>query len=106
MIRFLLCAGLVLGAGCGRKGLSEPMAETRTLEYRACESAEQCVYTHNGCCDCANGGTDIAVRREKLAAFRAQFSCAGVGCTEMEGACGQGRVACEGGRCVYRDAPP
>lgn len=102
MIRLLVCAGLVFGAGCGGEGLREPMPEARTLGYRACERDDQCVYTHNGCCDCMNGGTDLAVRREKLSAFRAQFSCAGAGCTEMGGTCGEGSVTCERGLCVYR----
>lgn len=102
MTRTLVIVGLLLWAACGGQRLHEPMPEDRAREYRTCERDEQCVYTHNGCCDCMNGGADIAVRRDRLSAFRAQFDCADIGCTEMGGNCGEGRVACERGLCVYR----
>jgi hypothetical protein len=82
--------------------VSEPLQAHLTLEYRACTTDTDCVLALNGCCDCANGGEDIAVSREHAAAFKARFSCA-VGCTEMGGNCGQGTVACEDKVCVYRE---
>ena len=81
---------------------SEPMEAHLTLDYRACESDAECVYAENGCCDCANGGENIAVNRQKLADFRARFRCTG-GCTEIGGDCGQGKVACENKLCVYHE---
>lgn len=79
----------------------EPMDEALTVSYRACSTDADCVLALNGCCDCANGGRDIAVSRAKLAEFKAQFRCTGA-CTERGGTCGKGRIACENKVCMYR----
>lgn len=79
------------------------MEERFTLEYRACEVDTDCVLALNGCCDCANGGRDIAIARDQAAAFNARFACTGA-CTERGGDCGRGTIACEGKLCVYH--PP
>jgi hypothetical protein len=81
----------------------EPMEEHFTREYRACERDGDCVYANNGCCDCANGGASIAVRRDLYTAFRARFSCTGP-CTEMGGSCNDGTVACEDKLCTFRES--
>lgn len=83
---------------------AEPMQEHLTLEYRACTNDTDCVLALNGCCDCANGGEDIAVNREQAAAFKARFVC-NHGCTEIGGNCGQGTIACEAKLCVYHQPP-
>jgi hypothetical protein len=80
----------------------EPMDERLTMEYRSCRIDADCVLAVNGCCDCANGGRDIAVSRAKLDDFKARFRCA-AGCTERGGSCGTGTVTCEGAVCMYRD---
>lgn len=106
----LMASLLVLGCGTDQgtqtKGAPLPLSELSA--YRGCSHDEQCVWVQNGCCDCANGGEDIAVARDKVAAFRARFACAGVGCTEAsrEPACGTGTVACDAGQCVFRAADP
>jgi hypothetical protein len=101
--RGLAAGWLLWAAGCGAsEGAAGPLPEPRTHAYRECSVDADCVYTYNGCCDCMNGGTDIAVRRDQLEAFRGQFQCGGQGCTEMGGECGTGTVACEQGLCVYR----
>lgn len=81
---------------------SAPMDEHLTLEYRACTTDTDCVLALNGCCDCANGGQDIAVHRDHASAFQARFKCTG-GCTEIGGNCGQGAIACENKLCTYRE---
>jgi len=77
------------------------MDEPHTLPYRACAADTDCVLAQNGCCDCANGGEDIAIHRDKLKAFTARFDCHG--CTEVAGDCGQGKVTCENKLCMYRE---
>jgi len=81
------------------------LSDSETLSYRNCSVDSNCVYTTNGCCDCANGGEDIAVNKDKLNDFNALFSCSGA-CT-MIGAvppCGSGTVSCQSGLCVYTKA--
>ena len=112
-----LATAVILGAACApsrnpsvdptsaserHDKLSAPMAEHLTREYRACSTDGDCVVALNGCCDCANGGQDIAVRRDKAAAFRARFQCSGA-CTEMGGDCGRGTARCEQRLCTYRE---
>jgi hypothetical protein len=80
--------------------LEGPMPEQLTLEYRSCEVDTDCVLALNGCCDCANGGHDIAVSRAKLPEFNARFECAS-GCTERAGNCRDGTIACKSTLCTY-----
>jgi hypothetical protein len=84
--------------------LEGPMPEQLTLEYRTCETDADCGLALNGCCDCANGGHDIAVSRTKLVAFNARFQC-GSGCTERGGQCGDGTIACKDKLCTYSKPP-
>ena len=85
---------------------SPPLPVEETLPYRACAEDVDCLYVTNGCCDCVNGGEDMAVNKEQLEAFRARFSCSGR-CTMIGAlpACGSGALACEGGLCVYHRKP-
>lgn len=82
------------------------MSAAEALAYRGCVTAGDCVYVTNGCCDCVNGGEDMAVNRGLVDAFRGNFSCSGR-CTMIGAlpACGSGAVACEDGLCVYHRAP-
>jgi hypothetical protein len=103
----LLTAWVLIATACARSPAptsrtSEPLEEHFTLDYRACTVDTDCVLALNGCCDCANGGQDIAVARDKAAEFKARFHCAGP-CTEIGGNCGHGTIACENKLCVYRE---
>jgi hypothetical protein len=82
---------------------SERMPEPETLTYRACNTADDCVYIQNGCCDCVNGGQDIAVAKAHKDAFEAQFECSSRHCTEAAGKCGRGEVTCEEHVCRFRN---
>jgi len=79
------------------------VAEPATHAYRACQADSDCVYVQNGCCDCANGGGALAVRRDQLEAFRANFKCEAADCTAMmrDPGCESGTVSCRAGLCEY-----
>ncbi len=108
---FLIIIGLF--ASClndvtnnGNNVSSTVLPQAQTLPYRSCSIDSDCVYVNNGCCDCANGGEDLAVNKTKLADFEALFDCANVACT-MIGAvpeCGSGTVSCKSGLCEYSPA--
>lgn len=110
MNRASLLFALALLAACsskyerdrGPRRVTQPLQAHLTTEYRACTTDADCVLALNGCCDCANGGEDIAINREQYKAFRARFSCTNP-CTEMGGDCGHGSVACEDGLCEYHN---
>jgi hypothetical protein len=103
-----VAAAMLLLAACTDSSTAhrvyKPLPHSELDAYRSCESDEQCVWANNGCCDCANGGEDVAVRADKKAAFRARFQCDNTPCTVVGAvpACGTGIVACERGVCVYR----
>jgi hypothetical protein len=78
------------------------MPEADSLAYRSCNTADDCVYVNNGCCDCVNGGEDIAVNKAKKAEFEARFQCLPSYCTEVGGKCGRGEVTCEEHVCRFR----
>lgn len=102
----LVVAFVVLaGVGCGRSesAAKGPLPQSALDEYRHCESDEQCTWVNNGCCDCANGGEDVAVAVDKKDEFRARFDCSNTPCT-LRGAvpaCGTGTAVCEAGLCVF-----
>jgi len=94
---------LVLFA-CGEaRGASKPLPASELLKYQSCKADEDCMWITNGCCDCGNGGIEVAIARSQEAAFRAQFQCTHVPCTTMgrTPVCGTGSVHCEAARCVF-----
>ena len=102
----LACYNSGNSTGAGTKNIG-PMSEADTLKYRTCTSDSDCIYAQNGCCDCANGGADIAINLNKLTEFRESLNCgSGVACS-MVGAvppCGSGTVSCKSGLCEYTRA--
>jgi hypothetical protein len=105
----LLLALSTLVVGCSSSSgarQTKPLPLTGLSSYRACQTDDQCAWVTNGCCDCANGGDEIAVARDKQEAFRALFSCEDVPCTEVDvdPPCGTGEVKCEQNLCVFKPA--
>ena len=87
----------------GGGGNTSALSSSETLSYRACEKDDDCVYVNNGCCDCANGGEDLAINKTKLEEFTKLFSCENVACT-MIGAvppCGTGTLKCNAKLCEF-----
>jgi hypothetical protein len=83
--------------------LKSPMPASELAAYQACAGDQDCVWFTNGCCDCANGGVETAVARNRHAELKARFDCANVPCTSRgrEVECGTGTVACANARCVF-----
>lgn len=83
--------------------VKEPLSEFELGRYQYCGEDRDCVAANNGCCDCANGGKDVAINKERTEAFKARFDCMQVMCTEMaaEPMCGSGLVSCVNHRCKY-----
>lgn len=103
----------VLLVACGesdeaRPGVQDPLPDAQTLEYRDCSVDEDCVVAQNGCCDCANGGEDIAVRADEVQEFRSRFDCGEASCTLLgsDPPCGCGFATCEAGQCTYHHSGP
>jgi len=63
--------------------------------FQSCDSDDDCAYTSNGYCDCANGGKDIAVNKNMLEEFNGLFT--HKGCTKMGSLipCGTGSITCD-----------
>lgn len=82
---------------------TEPLDDFELGKYQYCGTDRDCVVATNGCCDCANGGDDVAVNKERLEAFRARFDCLHTACTERAAIppCGSGVVSCVSHRCQY-----
>jgi hypothetical protein len=81
---------------------AKPMPLPETEPYRQCETVADCVAVTNGCCDCANGGQDIAINRQQVERFRAQFKCSPM--CSLAGAippCLSGEISCDRQLCTY-----
>ncbi len=107
MISALVLA--VLAVACTREEAGPrpgaPLPETATQSYRSCAADSECTYVQNGCCDCANGGEELAINRQHVDAFRALFKCGpDTRCTLVDRipACGSGKVSCVAGMCSYQ----
>ncbi|MEI6079617.1 MAG: hypothetical protein WCQ53_03145 [bacterium] len=100
----LLSCGNSSTNGSGSDG--SPLSDANALKYRSCSKDSDCTYTNNGCCDCANGGKDIAVNTKALTDFRTNFNCQNVACTMLAAvpACGTGTIACKSNLCEYTRA--
>lgn len=87
-------------------GSVEPLPESEYSTYQNCGNDADCVVVQNGCCDCANGGKDIAINRLHLEKFKSLFSCEQVMCTLMAAVppCGSGVVSCVSKKCKYEAA--
>lgn len=105
MCIFMSC-GTVTDSGNGTAQDVGAISDSETLQYRSCTHDSDCVYTQNGCCDCANGGKDAAIELKKLEEFKALFHCANVSCTMIAAvpACGTGTVSCKSNLCEYTKA--
>jgi hypothetical protein len=106
LVLFILTLQQSVLAEGARKSSSKhtaPISEFDLGRYQYCGNDNDCVVATNGCCDCANGGADVAVNKERLAAFRENFNCLNVACTEMavEERCGTGVVTCVNHKCNY-----
>ena len=90
------------------KPTTKPLTEFDLGRYQYCGSDRDCVVAINGCCDCANGGVEVAVNRTRLEKFRSRFECLKVNCGKKipAPACGSGVVTCIEHRCRYVPAAP
>ncbi len=77
------------------------MPEAETLKYRTCTTDSDCIYINNGCCDCANGGEDLAINKNQQEEFLNEFDCKGVICTEVYRECGTDEIQCINNICEY-----
>lgn len=85
--------------------VSGMLSEFELGKYQYCGTDSDCIKANNGCCDCANGGADVAVNRKDYDSFRARFDCLHVNCTERARipACASGVVSCVNHKCKYFD---
>lgn len=92
----------------GKTGNTKAIDDFELAKYQYCGGDADCTIAVNGCCDCANGGTEVAVNRERLQAFRERFDCLHVQCTSniAEPPCQNGVVSCINHRCHYFDERP
>lgn len=106
-LKFILSLCVLCVIGCqltpnvAKHKLPAPLSKLEP--FRKCQIDSDCVFANNGCCDCANGGQEVAINRSKINEFRALFDCEGVACTEVARIppCGTGTVSCNQGLCVF-----
>lgn len=80
-----------------------PLADEELKKYQYCGGDQDCTVAINGCCDCANGGADVSVSKERLMDFNSRFECKGKACTKKAAMpeCGSGVVSCVNHQCKY-----
>lgn len=84
-------------------GTTRPLAAFDLGRYQYCGDDRDCVVVTNGCCDCANGGSDVAINKEHLDEFSKRFDCMHVQCGQKaaQPRCGEGLVSCVNHTCRY-----
>jgi hypothetical protein len=72
----LVAAVMLAGTACSRDRPSRAeravervgaVPESDLAPFQACARDEDCTWTTNGCCDCANGGNEIGIARRQEA---------------------------------------
>ena len=84
-------------------GAVTPINDFELGRYQYCGADSDCVVATNGCCDCANGGKDVSVNKERLADFQKRFDCLYSKCGDKpsDPICGSGVVSCVMHKCQY-----
>ncbi len=103
LLVFSITSFILLLFTCGGK-TQFPISSAELDRFLRCEEDTDCIFVNNGCCDCANGGIEIAINASLLPDFLNLFDCSNVSCTEMarQPACASGTVKCsESGKCDY-----
>ena len=83
---------------------SDHLSEQQTLKYRACQTADDCIYAKNGCCDCSS--YDIAINKNQVDNFAAEFDREQAACPaiyRIGPECGAGTVSCVNNLCEYTE---
>ncbi len=82
---------------------TSPLSSSELAPFQVCSEDSDCKFVTNGCCDCANGGDEIAINSSQEADFNSMFDCSSTSCTEMARTppCGCGTVSCVGRLCTY-----
>ena len=86
-----------------KRGPAEALGEFALAKYQYCGRDADCTVAKNGCCDCANGGEEVAINKERREAFRKNFECLYVSCGEVVPTepCRSAVVSCVDHRCRY-----
>lgn len=89
----------------GRTGNTKALSDFELAKYQYCGQDSDCVIAINGCCDCVNGGIEVAVNKDRVEAFRKRFECLHVKCgmKKADPPCKSGVVSCVSHRCRYYD---
>lgn len=80
-----------------------PLSDADLHRYQYCGNDKDCVIARNGCCDCANGGFDVAINKMRIEDFKDRFNCMSTYCTQIAPAtpCAIGTVTCVEHRCDF-----
>ncbi len=109
----LLCVSFLIAGLCSDvladskkkavKSSAQQLSKFDLGKYQYCGEDSDCVAVQNGCCDCANGGSDVAINKIHLEDFKARFHCEDVMCTARAKIppCGSGVVSCVNHECRY-----
>ena len=89
----------------GKTGNTKALNDFELAKYQYCGRDSDCVVSINGCCDCANGGIEVSVNKDRVESFRSRFDCLHVACTRRAASppCQSGVVSCVSHRCQYFD---
>lgn len=89
----------------GVSGNVKPLSAFELAKYQYCGDDKDCIIAINGCCDCANGGIEVAVNKDRLEAFRERFECLYEACGNKpaDPPCANGVVSCVNHKCIYTD---
>lgn len=92
----------------GKTGNTKAIDDFELAKYQYCGNDSDCTVAVNGCCDCVNGGIEVAVNKERVEAFHERFDCLHVECTQnvANPPCANGVVSCINHRCQYFDDRP
>jgi hypothetical protein len=73
-------------------------------EWKNCSEDSDCVEIHADCCECNNGGTQIAINNQYLEEWKnaIKTKCQDMACATVYN-CKEGKAICENGKCAFKE---
>lgn len=87
-------------------GNSVALSKEELAKYQYCGKDSDCVAVINGCCQCLQGDSYVAIAKNMYESFKSKFNCDSYTCAKEESSrhCTEGVVSCINHSCTYFDS--
>lgn len=79
------------------------LSDLQLLKFQYCGKDSDCMEVVNGCCQCLQGDTLVAIAKDRFEDFKQAFNCENIQCPKEESNknCTDGVVSCINNKCTH-----